>query len=659
MTESTLTPVRQHLSLENLITVLTVAYWLSIIWYGISFGIPRPQYTIMFVGGGLVIYALDQIAKEDTTRARTTLLAVSMLVVIVPTTYLFVTFRELYSTRPIVVYQHEYILAAVLLVTILALAYHEFGLGFMSVVGFVLVYSYFGPHFPGLLSHGGLSIRRILETSVLDISGLYGEISRIVAAWVALFLLYAGLLKAYGALDLITRGAIQAAGLLSSGVAQSAVVASMIVGSINGAQTANAAMTGSFTIPMMKEGGLPGRVAGAIEAVASSGGQVMPPVMGSAAFVMASILGFTYAEILVAGLIPAVVYYVTVAIAVHFTSKRYVDNLTIDRDEYDMKVKTRVDFGFDALKFGIPFVVLVYTLGIAQWTVVSSALMTCAVMVATGIGVPVFRSISSNARDTAATLKETLVQTVEGFRHGAVVVAPIAMIIAVINVVVDLLNVTGMPGTLSLALIELSGGVLIFAAILAMVLCFILGMGMPVVAAYTLVAILIAPTFTGEFNIPTLAAHYFVLYAAVLSGITPPIAIAVVVTSGIAKSNFWLTCLEAIRVGATLFVVPIAFLFKPQLIIGGLTVSSLSAGLVVLAGGLTIIYGMNFVRDPTRGRAVSIGTRGVYLAAGIAAVIHPSVLVQFGALLLAVALYVVHRGANVRQVRDLLDRTVG
>ena len=653
MNDYTLTENRAW-SLTSIITIVAIVYWAVIIWYAVTLDVPRPQYTIFFIGGGITIYILTELENLSDARLEAGLLTVALGIVLVSTTYLLVYFQELFITRPITTYTHEYVIAFVFLLTVLYLAHRQFGAGFLAVALLVMAFSYLGPYLPGMWSHVGLSPSRLLSMTILNIGGFYGQISRIVAAWVALFLLYAGLLRSYGAFDLVMRGAVRAANLLSSGVAQSAVIASMAIGSINGAQTANAAMTGSFTIPMMKDSGLPGQAAGAIESVSSSGGQVMPPVMGSGAFAMAALLGVTYFEVLVAGLVPAAIFFLTVAFGVHFTVMRYADGLSIDTEEYIDGAKSRRDFAIDVAKFGIPFLTLIYLLGILNWTVLTAALVTSFLMVICGNLIPAVDTVFRPDQSIGSSLKTTAIQTIEGARYGAVVLAPIALIIALINGIVDLLMATGTPGMISLAIMELSGGVLIIAALLAMVLCIIMGMGMPTVAAYTLVAILVAPTFTGDFGTPTFAAHYFVFYAAILSGITPPIAIAVVVTSGIARSNFWLTCLEAIRIGAPLFIVPISFLFKPELVVDGLTVGSLFAGALVLLGAVIVIYGMNFVSLSDRSRATSLFARGVYILGGSVVMIHPSLTIQTGAIVGSLLLYLVHRGVAIYQIRAVV-----
>jgi len=642
--------------LDSAIVFLSLTYWGVVLYYGITYWIPRPKFTIFFVGGGAVIYVLSRLSGEDEyaaegeqleddepSRIEKVLLVAAMAITAAVSVYLIIKFQELFVTRPITVYPYEYVLGAALLLAMFYLTYDGFGLGFLMLVLVTMVYSVYGQQFPGLFSHAGLSVDRVIEVSVLDIRGLYGSVSRIVAAWVAPFLLYAGLIKAYGGFDLVKRISIRAAGFTSSGIAQTAVVSSMLIGSINGAKSANAAMTGSFTIPLMKESGLPGRTAAAVESVASSGGQVMPPVMGSAAFLMASFLGISYADVLVAGLLPALFFYFSVAIAIHFATMRYAEDLSIDPETALDGSKDRTDLLVSAVRFGIPFFALVYLLGIANLTVVTSALATAGLMFATGIGTPLLQSAMSESESVRERLVEVTEQTLEGFTFGAKSLAPIALMIAVINVIVDLLNSTGMPGMLALAIISISGGVLIFAAILGMVLSFVMDMGMPTVAAYSIVAILIAPTFVGEFGVPEIAAHYFVFYGAVLSGITPPIAVAVVVTTGIADSDFWLTSLEAIRIGATLYILPIAFLFKPTLVTNGLSPSSLITSVSVLLGIVTLIYGMNFVRQENETWVRNILMRTICFVTGATAVIHPDPRVQYGVLATAGMLYIVHR----------------
>ncbi|MFB6169831.1 MAG: TRAP transporter permease [Haloarculaceae archaeon] len=630
--------------LNNLVTVVALLFWGRVVLYAFKQEVPRAKYGAIFLGAGILIYVLRELHQLDgDSRLERLGLWACALVGVGTSAYVWYHYEVLETTRVGYALNHEYVIGGLFTLVVLYLTYRAFGAAFVSVVVLALAYAHFGYLIPGLLGHGGIAPEQIINLLTMEFDGFYGSITQIVAAWVALFMLYAGLMRGFGAFDLIMRLSFKTAKYLKSGVPQSAVVSSLIVGSINGAQTANAAMTGSFTIPLMKNSGMKGETAGGIEAVASSGGQIMPPVMGAAAFVMASLLtGVGYVDILVAGVIPALVFYVSVAIGVHYMAIKQLPDGGID---LDAKVD-ELDGGYhpvvEALRFGIPFGVLLYTLGIAQWTVISSALYTCAAMIVTGAGIPILLSLVRSEMDVATTARDAVRNTVSGFKFGAVTVAPIAIIIAAVNGIVDLLNATGMPGKLSLALVGLAGGVLLLTSIFAMIICLILGLGMPTVAAYTIVALLIAPTFTGEFGIPPMAAHFFVFYAAILSGITPPIAIAVVVTAGIAGANFWRTSLEALKLAMPLFVLPFTFLYNPEIVTGGLTGMTVVSGLIVLLGAVSIIHGLNCAPRPFGiGSPASYLVRAIYVGLGMLAMVWPGLGVRIGVVVAAMALIAV------------------
>ena len=636
---SPLTLRREHL-LNNLITVVALLFWGRVVLYAYFQQVPRAKYGAIFLSGGILIYVLDELAHLDPDeRLERSLLWLMGVVGVGVAGYVWWNYEALETQRIGYALEYEYLLAALFTVVVLYLTYRAFGMAFVSVVVAAIGYAYFGDVIPGIMRHSGIGERQIVNVLVLEFDGFFGSITQIVAAWVALFLLYAGLMRGYGAFNLIMEVSFKTAKYLRSGVAQSAVLSSLIVGSINGAQTANAAMTGSFTIPLMKESGMRSESAGGIEAVASSGGQIMPPVMGAAAFVMASLLtGVGYVDVLIAGIIPAMVFYISVAIGVHYMSVKQLPEGGANLDERLAQLDEGYHPAIEAVRFGVPFAVLLYLLGIAQWTVVSSAMYTCLAMILTGAVIPVALN-AARSEDVAGAAREALNDTVSGFKFGAVTVAPIAIIIAAVNGIVDLLNATGLPGKLSLALVGLAGGVMLFTVILSMVICLVLGLGMPTVAAYTIVALLIAPTLTGQFAVPDLAAHFFVFYAAILSGITPPIAIAVVVTTGIADSNFWRTSLEALKLGLPLFVLPFTFIYNPELVTGGLTRVTLQSGLVVLLGAVLITHGLNCAPRPFNVTpSLAYGVRAVYVGLGGVAMVFPTLAPRAGAVSVGVLL---------------------
>ncbi|WP_408957223.1 TRAP transporter permease [Natrinema sp. 74] len=624
---------REHL-LNNLVTVVALLFWARVLLYGLNQEVPRAKYGAVFLAGGVLIYVLDELRDLDGSDRleRLGLWACAIIGVAVPS-YVWLHYEVLETTRIGYALGYEYAIGGLFALVVLYLTYRAFGAAFAGVVVAAVLYAYFGNLISGLLGHGGIAIEQIINVLTMEFDGFFGSITQVVAVKVALFLLYAGLMQGYGAFDLIMRLSFRTAKYLRSGVAQSAVISSLIVGSINGAQTANAAMTGSFTIPLMKESGMKADSAGGIEAVASSGGQIMPPVMGAAAFVMASLIpGIGYVDVLIAGIIPALVFYISVAIGVHYMSIKQLPEGGIDLEQRIDDLEEGYHPIIEAIRFGVPFAVLLYTLGIAQWTVVTSALYTCAAMVLTGAGTPIILSVVDGDADPLGTVRDAANNTVSGFTFGAVAIAPIAIIIAAVNGIVDLLNATGLPGKLSLAIVGVAGGVLLFTALLSMVVCLVLGLGMPTVAAYTIVALLIAPTLTGEFALDPLAAHFFVFYAAILSGITPPIAIAVVVTTGIAESNFWKTALEALKLGLPLFVLPFTFIYNPEIVTGGFDLMTAGSGLIVLLGAVAITHGLNCAPRPFGiPSPLSYGVRTMYVALGVAAMVWPSLLPRVGA----------------------------
>ncbi|TKX56407.1 TRAP transporter fused permease subunit [Halorubrum sp. SS7] len=615
----------------------SIPFWTIVMWYSYTQQMPRGQYAVAFLGGILGLYVLSELDEPliEGNWIETALLVVSGLITLGTSGYLFLNYQQVAIDTVGRATEAQIMLAFAFTLAMIYLTWRSFGITFLAVVLIGIGYGLAGPQMPGALSHGGLSPSRILRILVVSVDGFFGFLTRLVAAWIALFLLYAGLLKAYGAFDLILRLAVRSAKYVDSGIAQTAVIASAVIGSVNGSQTANAGMTGSFTIPLMKENGIKPETAGGIEAVASTAGQVLPPVMGAGAFIMASLItGVTYVDVIIAGLIPAAVLVVSIAMAVHYVAAPQIDDPEMDGligDQMDRRTVV-----LESVKYGVPLVILIYVLGVLQYTVMTAALYTALSMIAFGIGVPQIQA-ALDGESNRETFVETLEQTIDGFREGVIVVAPVTIILAAINGVVDILMATGVPTAISLTLLDLSGGIAIVAFMLAMIICIILGLGMPTTAAYTVVALLVAPTLINQFAVPEFAGHFFVFYAAILAGLTPPIATCVAVTCGISGGGFWGSCKEALRISAPLFVLPFAFAYHPELVSGSFNYASLSAGVLAMLGSLAIIHGINY--QFVFGRGQTYGLRIAFFVAGVLAMVHPMQMVQFGALAAVLALY--------------------
>ena len=648
-------------TLWALLGILSLPFWFYVMWKAylevtITGTSPyRGQFGAGFLGGVIVLYALHEMIKRvgDEDRfiltdikllfSRENILDTGTLIVVVllavPTVvYVYINALDLAGRGG--ASQPELVLAFLFTLTMIYITWRAFGITFLAVLLAGMAYGLFGSVIPGTLGHTGISHTRMLRILVISVDGFFGFLTQLTAAWIALFLLYAGMLKAFGAFDLILRAAVRSSKYLSSGVAQTAVIASAVIGSVNGSQTANAGMTGSFTIPMMKRSGVKPATAGGIESVASTSGQVLPPVMGAGAFVMATLIqGVSYIDVIIAGLIPAAILMIVIVVAVHYAAGPQIEEPNMD-EIFDQKL-TQFEIALEGIKFGIPLLVLIYLLGIVQYTVMTSAFWTVVSMVALGIAIPTAKQAydTSNVRLTFWAFVDTVDQSYNGFREGIIVLAPVAIILAAINGVVDILMATGVPTAISLTLMDLSGGVLLFAAIMAMIICILLGLGMPTTAAYTIVALLIAPTLIHQFMLPDFASHYFVFYAAILAGLTPPIATCVAVATGIAGSNFWRTCFEAIKISAPLFLLPFTFIYHPEIVNhgGNITTQLMLTSVVVLLGAIAVVHGLNY--RFALNRWLTLGLRGTFVGLGMVIMAYPSFTVQVGALAVAGFLY--------------------
>jgi TRAP transporter 4TM/12TM fusion protein len=647
---SAVSRIRNISPLSAVLNLLIIAFWLAIFRYALTFNISRPKLSILFIGFAVSIYVLSEIkdllAENDVNKLELLGMTGALLIGVVASSYFYFLFDTIYRDRVGFASQMDMVFAIPLFLTIMGLTYREFGVPFVAVVGGTLFYAYFGYMIPGVFGHAGLGFNRIVQVSVTDITGIFGSLTQIMAAWIALFFLFAGLMQGYGAFDIIMRGAVKLSSKVSSGVALTAVIGSSIMGSINGSSTANTGITGSITIPLMKENGMKPSSAAAIEAVASNGGQIMPPIMGATAFVMASLLARPFSDILIAGIIPAVIYFICIGFAVHFTAVRELELNNFSEDDMQVDVDneersdllgsqeyTKSELVMETIRFGLPVVLLIYYLAIAQYTLITSAFRASLFLFATGIGFPIlyYRSWES--------VLDVISDTMEGLFIGATLTASVGIVIAALNVVADVLLTTGVPSKLTLALMEIAGGVMFIAIFLAVVMCIILGMGMPTIAAYLIVALLVSPAIINNFGVPELTTHYFVFYAANLSTITPPIAASVIVATGIAGSNFWRTSVQAVRLSAPIFVFPFTFIYNPGIISPTMNFEVIYLGILTLVGALSLIYGLNYPRNIKRGRIVQT----IFVLAGLVIMIHPNIMLSLSLIVVSVGLFMIQQ----------------
>lgn len=597
---------------DNIYKFASLLFWFGIAYYALALPVDAARFAIAFVGGSLVLYLYPKVDRSRFGYLNGGLLVGSL----VTTGYFFYMYPVLNEARIGWNTTLDYVLASILIAIVVYLTYVEYGSTFLAVILVGLGYAYFGPLFPSWLYHAGLGIERLLQTGLLNMTGVYGDLTQTMGMWIALFLLYAGLIQGYGGIGILIRASQRLSTYVQSGVAQMAVIASIFVGSINGSATANTAITGSITIDVMKRNGISSSKAASIESVASSGGQIMPPVMGAAAFFMASLLAIPFVDVLIAGVIPALVFYIPVVMGVHYGTKDQLSSGSTDLSEADTSsIDGATISPLTVAGFAIPFLLLIYLLAVAQYGVMYSALLTVTAMVLSGL------VMSAAQNPPREALSQFATNTLDGSVIAAKTTASLTMIIVSISLIVELFMATGIPSKIALAILQISGGVLALAVVLALAICIVIGMGMPTGAAYLLVAVLVAPTLTTEFGITDLAAHFFVMYGAVLSALTPPIAVGVIVASGIADSGFWETAKKSIILGFPLFLLPIVFIFQPDIAAAELSASRFLLGLNVLVGMIGLSYALNRPFDalPIAGFA----PRAAFVGLGLVSIFSP------------------------------------
>ncbi len=435
-----------------------------------------------------------------------------------------------------------------------------------------LLYAYFGPQMPGVLGHRGFSISRIASHMYFTTEGIFGIPLGVSASYVFLFLLLGSFAKRTGLGDLFIDLAIALTGRTTGGPAKAAVISSGFMGSISGSSVANTVTTGSFTIPLMKNVGYRPHIAAAVEAAASTGGQIMPPIMGAAAFIMAEFIGKPYMQIAKAAILPALLYYLAVGLMVHFEAKK-MGLKGMDKDEVPKIVNILKTRG----QMILPLVVIFYYL-FKGYTPLKAAFT----------GIVLAFLLSFLREDTRMSLRD-LVETLE---EGAKTALGVASACACVGFIVGVTTLTGLGLKFTTITVSLAHGNLFLALFFTMVACTILGTGLPTTATYIVLAAMAAPALV-KLGVPILAAHLFVLYFGVVADLTPPAALAAYAGAGIAGSNPLKTGITAVKLAIAGFVVPFIFAYSPTLLLTDATIieiiiitTSSILGVVALAGGV-------------------------------------------------------------------------
>lgn len=428
-----------------------------------------------------------------------------------------------------------------------------------------ILYAKFAYFLPGLFYAKGSSWERISAYLYLDTNGLFGFPLAVTASIVVAFIFFGQLLAAAGGDKFLTDLALVAMGRYRGGPAKVAVVSSSLFGTVSGSAVSNVVVDGAITIPMMKRTGYPAHLAAAIEAVASTGGQLMPPVMGVAAFLIAEYLAIPYAEVALAAVIPALLYYLALFVQVDLeAAKHRLAGLPRSQLPEFRRVMRR------GWSFLIPLVVLIYTLMIASWQAGKAGM--AAVITTLLVGVL--------QREDRLTVKKFLAAVEDTGR----ILLDLVVITAVAGFVIGVLQLSGLGFKFSLVLVNVAGGNVLVLLILTAVVCIILGMGMPTTVIYVMLAVLVGPALV-QLGIVPLAAHLFLFYFGMLSMITPPVCLAAYAAASLARADFMKTGWAGARLGIVAYVVPFVFAFHPALLLNG---SAAEIVLAILTAGVGV-----------------------------------------------------------------------
>ncbi len=438
-------------------------------------------------------------------------------------------------------------IATILVLSLLEISRRVTGnaLPILSII--FILYGLFGREMPGIFFHRGYDWEVLSNHLFANTEGIYGTSVAVSSSYIFLFILFGSVMSKSGMGQFFNDIALALAGSSKGGPAKVAVIASGFLGSINGSAVANVVTTGAFTIPLMKKTGYTKEFAGAVEATASVGGQLLPPIMGAAAFIMAEMLGVKYSEIIVWAAIPALLYYLGIIIQVHLRASK--DGLVgLPKEQLPSTKKVLQERGHLLL----PIAFLMYMLFFSGTTVIFSAVLTILVTV-----------IVSQFK---ATTRMSLKDLVDALADGAKSTVSVSIACACVGIIIGVSSVTGFGLTMANTIIALGDTSILFTLVFTMITCMILGMGLPSIPAYIITATIAAPALS-KLGIPVAAAHMFSFYYAMFANLTPPVALASFAAAGLSGGDPMKTGYQSVKLAIAGFIVPFMFVYAPELML--------------------------------------------------------------------------------------------
>ncbi|MDD5030350.1 MAG: TRAP transporter permease [Rhodoferax sp.] len=490
----------------------------------------------------------------------------------------------------------DWVIGVVSVALVFEAARRAMGWGLPTVCAVFLLYGIFGQYLPGDLAHRGFGLDQIVSTLGFGTEGIYGTPTYVSSSYIFLFILFGAFLEQAGMIALFTDFAMGTVGSSRGGPAKVSVISSALMGTINGSGVANVVTTGQFTIPLMKRFGYSPAFAGGVEATSSMGGQIMPPVMGAVAFIMAETINVPYVTIVKAALVPAILYFITAFWMVHLEAGRKGLNGLAKADCPDPWAAVKLRWHLLLPLIGL--VVLLFsgytplfsgTVGLALTVILifGAAVMTgvrssglrvlfwlllglaCAGFYQFGVGIffvlTALLVALTYARHVGADARQLAVQgLVDGARHAL----PVAIACALVGVIIGMINLTGVAAELGGRIIAVGESSLFLALLLTMVICLVLGMGIPTIPNYIITSSLAAPVLL-KLGVPLIVSHMFVFYFGIMADLTPPVALAAFAAAPIAGTSGLLISVQAIRVAIAGFVVPFMAVYSPALMLQG------------------------------------------------------------------------------------------
>jgi len=555
-----------------------------------------------------------------------------MLMVVVPFLYMVINFDEWIYRVGVVPTTWDTIISLMFVIAILEMTRRTTGLALAIIATMFILYGYFGKFMPGLFYHKGYSWPRIF-TYLFSLDGILGLPIFVSAAYVYVFVIFGSFLRSSGVGNYFIEFANSIVGWARGGPAKVAIISSSLFGTVSGSSAANVVGTGSFTIPMMKKMGYKPHFAGAVEAVASTGGQIMPPVMGAGAFLMAEVLGVPYVKVLIAAILPAAMYYIAVYFMVDFEAAK-TGLKGLPKEQLPPLKKT-----LKKIYMFLPLGILVYYIAIAMASIIKAGTMALVGCIA----------VSWTNKETRMGIKK-IIDALAGGAKGAIEMAGTC---AAAGIVIGIISQTGIGLKFATILLEYSRGILPLALFLSMVVAIVLGMGMPTTAAYAICAAVITTGLVNLGAIP-IAAHLFVFYFACISAITPPVALAAYAGAAIANAHPNKVGFTAMKLGIAAFIAPYMFIFSPAMLMIGNVFDVIQVVFTAMIGTFALACGM---QGWLMGRKISFLYR-IPLIAGAILLIKPGIITDIIGICLLIATFIVNRLLNKLSLKDSVKQSV-